>query len=79
MRRAQLVGLTAAVLCRFVDRSTYMVPEDFSLQRAYSLFTSMGLRHLVVVDDVNSVKGIITRENITPHVLESLRETVDGR
>lgn len=53
-----------------------MVPEDFSLQRAYSLFTSMGLRHLVVVDDVNSVKGIITRENITPHVLEGLRESL---
>jgi hypothetical protein len=61
--------------CRFVDRSSYMVPEDFSLQRAYSLFTSMGLRHLVVVDDMNGVKGIITRENITPRVLEALRHS----
>jgi chloride channel 7 len=50
-----------------------MVPEDFSLHRAYSLFTSMGLRHLVVVDDSNNVTGIITRENITPAILEGLR------
>lgn len=58
--------------CRFVDASTYMVPVDFPLKRAYSLFTSMGLRHLVVVDDINAVQGIITRENIVPARLESL-------
>eukprot|EP00892_Ulva_mutabilis_P010524 jgi/Ulvmu1/7844/UM004_0074.1 len=60
-------------LSRFVDSSTYMVPVDFPLKRAYSLFTSMGLRHLVVVDDLNAVQGIITRENITPARLEQLQ------
>lgn len=49
-----------------------MVPVDFPLKRAYSLFTSMGLRHLVVVDDTNAVQGIITRENIVPSRLEHL-------
>lgn len=56
-----------------MDSSTYMVPVDFPLKRAYSLFTSMGLRHLLVIDELNTVQGIITRENIVPARLEHLR------
>jgi chloride channel 7 len=51
-----------------------MVQEDFSLARAYSLFTSMGVRHLIVVDEVNRVRGIITRKDLTGSKLEALSQ-----
>lgn len=35
-----------------------------SLERAYILFRNMGLRHLVVVDEHNRVKGIVTRKDL---------------
>jgi CBS domain len=35
-----------------------------SLERAYILFRNMGLRHLVVVDEHNRVRGIITRKDL---------------
>jgi hypothetical protein len=56
---------------RFVNRSAYMVQEEFSLARAYALFTSMGVRHLVVVDELNRVCGIITRKDLAPGQLNS--------
>lgn len=40
------------------------VQESFSVERTYILFRTMGLRHLVVVDDHNRVKGIITRKDL---------------
>jgi len=48
----------------YVDCSAFSVPETFSLAHTYSLFRSMGLRHLVVVDAFNSVAGVITRHNL---------------
>ena len=32
------------------------VPESYTLERTYILFGSMGLRHLMVVDEHNRVK-----------------------
>lgn len=40
------------------------VQEALSLERAYILFRNMGLRHLVVVDEHNRVKGIVTRKDL---------------
>lgn len=40
------------------------VQDSLSLERAYILFRSMGLRHLVVVDDHNHVQGIVTRKDL---------------
>ena len=40
------------------------VPESFSLERAYTVFRVLGLRHLVVVDHLNRVKGILTRKDL---------------
>jgi CBS domain containing-hemolysin-like protein len=40
------------------------VPESMSLERAYIMFRNMGLRHLLVVDDYNRVKGIVTRKDL---------------
>jgi CBS-domain-containing membrane protein len=31
-----------------------------SLERAYTMFRNMGLRHLLVVDEHNRVQGIVT-------------------
>ena len=34
------------------------------MERAYILFRSMGLRHLVVVDEANRVQGIVSRKDL---------------
>jgi chloride channel 7 len=43
-------------LTPYMNTSTFVVPDSFSLERAYLLFRTMGLRHLVVVDEHNHVK-----------------------
>jgi CBS-domain-containing membrane protein len=40
------------------------VQETMSLERTYILFRNMGLRHLVVVDEHNRVRGIVTRKDL---------------
>ena len=35
-----------------------------SLERAYIMFRTMGLRHMLVVDEHNRVKGIVTRKDL---------------
>lgn len=65
--------------CRFVNRSAYMVQEEFSLARAYALFTSMGVRHLVVVDELNRARGIITRKDLAPEKLDSAHHRRETR
>ena len=46
----------------YINTSASCVGESFSIERAYMLFKSLGLRHLVVVDASQHVKGIITRK-----------------
>jgi len=45
------------------DRSPYVVNELLPLRRVFRLFTTMGLRHLVVVDAHSCVVGMITRKD----------------
>jgi hypothetical protein len=40
-----------------------------SVQRAYRLFRTMGLRHLPVVNHDNVLVGMITRQDVTEHRL----------
>jgi chloride channel 7 len=60
--------LDSAALEQALDLRPYMntsapaIPETFSLDRAYLMFRQLGLRHLVVVDKHNHVKGIVTRK-----------------
>ncbi|XP_059079772.1 chloride channel protein C-like [Tigriopus californicus] len=57
-------------LSDYVNTSGVSVPRDFSLQRTYIIFRSLGLRHLVVVNEKNAVEGIITRKDLMGFALE---------
>ena len=52
----------------YINSSAVAVQETFSIERTYTVFRTMGLRHLVVVDRHNHVKGIVTRKVGTVHV-----------
>lgn len=58
----------------FVNRSAPRIEEEFSLHRTYIIFRTLGLRHLVVVDMVNRVVGIITRKDLMGFSLEERLE-----
>jgi len=47
----------------YIDNSSITVRSSFSLGNAYTLFRTMGLRHLPVLNDENRVVGIITRKD----------------
>jgi len=51
-------------LTPYINFSAVKVAKNFSVERAYIMFSTMGLRHLVVVDDRNRVRGIITRKDL---------------
>lgn len=46
----------------YMNTSAPSVLDTFSVERAYMMFRTLGLRHLVVVDAVNHVVGIIARQ-----------------
>jgi CBS-domain-containing membrane protein len=60
----------------FVDVTSKTLPSFYTVQnlsyalQRISLFSTMGLRHLVVVDGELQVKGIITRSDMNEHQLE---------
>ena len=51
-------------LTPYINTSAPAVPLGFSLGRAYALFVTLGLRHLVVVDAHNRVRGILSRKDL---------------
>uniref|UniRef100_A0A8D3DMA4 Chloride channel protein n=1 Tax=Scophthalmus maximus TaxID=52904 RepID=A0A8D3DMA4_SCOMX len=65
-------------LTEFMNATPYTVPQETSLPRVFKLFRALGLRHLVVVDDVNRVVGLVTRKDLAryhlgKHGLEELQ------
>ena len=54
----------------YTNQSTMSVASKLSLHRAYVIFRSLGLRHMVVVDDVNRVVGVVTRKDLMAHNIE---------
>lgn len=53
----------------YIDLKPYVNPASYAVQRsccatqAYTLFQSLGLRHLCVIEDTSSVLGILTRKD----------------
>ncbi|XP_013862373.1 H(+)/Cl(-) exchange transporter 7 [Austrofundulus limnaeus] len=56
-------------LTEFMNPTPYTVPQDTSLPRVFKLFRALGLRHLVVVDDINRVVGLVTRKDLARYHL----------
>jgi chloride channel 7 len=50
----------------YIDRGPFTLNEKSSVQRAYKLFRTLGLRHLIVTNDSNQVVGIVTRKELLP-------------
>ena len=69
------VKVSKLELTYWVDLRSYFDPNPFtvssgtSVQRAYRLFRTMGIRHLVVLDNEHKVVGIVTRQDVTEHRL----------
>lgn len=47
--------------------TVYTVSEEFAVSEAYTMFRTMGLRHLVVVNEMNRLKGMITKKDLLEH------------
>lgn len=58
-------------LTPYINMSAYRVPETFSVERSYILFSTMGLRHLVVVDEFNRVRGMVTRKDLLGYRIDA--------
>ena len=69
---AHALALTAAERAAWVDLRPYMdaspvtVHAAAPLERVHRLFTAMGLRHLLVVNDAHDCVGVITRHDLAP-------------
>eukprot|EP00878_Enallax_costatus_P009990 GHUV01010428.1.p1 GENE.GHUV01010428.1~~GHUV01010428.1.p1 ORF type:complete len:619 (+),score=131.54 GHUV01010428.1:162-2018(+) len=55
----------------YVNPSYYVVQEDTSLAKVYTLFRSLGLRHLAVIPQASNVLGIITRHDLLSSRMEA--------
>jgi chloride channel 7 len=51
-------------LTQYVDQHPLTVHNNFPLVKVYTLFRSLGLRHLCVLDSDNKVQGILTRKEL---------------
>eukprot|EP00755_Sulcionema_specki_P019051 Sspe_Gene.68434::Locus_40370_Transcript_2_2_Confidence_0.600_Length_3153::g.68434::m.68434/K05016/CLCN7; chloride channel 7 len=56
-------------LLPYINLSAYIVPSTFSLLRAFHLFRSQGLRHIIVVNTAHAPIGMITRTELTHYYL----------
>lgn len=61
--------LSSHVLRMYIDLKPYVNPASYVVQRsccatqAYSLFQTLGLRHLCVIEDTSKVLGVLTRKD----------------
>ena len=61
-------------LSPYINDSGVCVLQNFSLQRAYTLFRTMGLRQMTVVNHTNQVVGTITRKDLMGFAIEEKLE-----
>ena len=56
-------------LSAYVDEGAYTVSEEMPARRVWSLFRSLGMRHIVVVDRRHRPVGMITRRDLIMHAV----------
>ena len=64
-------------LSAVMNKGAFSLPDYFPLSKAYTLFTELGLRWIVVTgsDNGGKVVGILTRHNLLPsHIADSTLE-----
>ncbi|KAL0585514.1 hypothetical protein ABG067_004655 [Albugo candida] len=61
-------------LTPYLNPTPHTVQEQTPVPRAFRLYRSLGLRHLVVLNRRNEVCGIITRKDLTPAHLKACLE-----
>lgn len=54
----------------YVNQSAMSVADKMSLHRAYVIFRSLGLRHMVIVDEANRAVGVVTRKDLMAYCIE---------
>ncbi|DAZ97352.1 TPA: hypothetical protein N0F65_010786, partial [Lagenidium giganteum] len=63
-------------LTPYMNPTPHTVQEQTPVPRAFRLFRSLGLRHLVVLNRRNEVRGMITRKDLTPSHLKECLEAL---
>ena len=68
-------------LTPYINSSAVRVDRAFSLLRAYMVFRTLGLRHLIITDAANHVRGIVTRKDLLGYRLDAAvqRYSTSGR
>lgn len=61
----------------FVNASPYIVSEDMNMSKVYSLFRTLGLRHICVAPKANNLIGILSRKDLLTHHLEEKLEEIN--
>ena len=51
-------------LAPYMDEHPLSVHSSYPLAKVHTLFRSLGLRHLVIVNSDNTVYGIVTRKEL---------------
>jgi chloride channel 7 len=54
----------------YANSAPYTIHETASIQRTYTLFRTLGLRFLCVIDNNNQVVGMVTRKDLLADALE---------
>ncbi|GLE00184.1 hypothetical protein PINS_up008911 [Pythium insidiosum] len=63
-------------LTPYLNPTPHVVQDQTPVPRAFRLFRSLGLRHLVVLNRRNEVRGVVTRKDLTPSHLKACLEAL---
>jgi CBS-domain-containing membrane protein len=66
-------------LTPYMNPTPHIIQEQTPVPRAFRLFRSLGLRHLVVLNRRNEVKGMITRKDLTPNHMKTCLERLSEK